>query len=52
MRELSYLNKGINIIIVDKRNKDEKGEFISDTFHSKEGLKEFIHFLMKLEKQL
>ena len=45
MRELSYLNKGINIIIVDKRNKDEKGEFISDTFHSKEGLKEFIHFL-------
>ena len=45
MRELSYLNKGINIIIVDKRSKDEKGEFISETFHSKEGLKEFIHFL-------
>ena len=45
MRELSYLNKGINIIIIDKRNKDEKGEFISETFHSKEGLKEFIHFL-------
>ena len=45
MRELSYLNKGINIIIVDKRNKDEKGEYISETFHSKEGLKEFIHFL-------
>ena len=45
MRELSYLNKGINIIIVDKRNKNEKGEFISETFHSKEGLKEFIHFL-------
>ena len=45
MRELSYLNKGINIIIVDKRNKDDKGENISETFHSKEGLKEFIHFL-------
>ncbi|OQD42132.1 DNA topoisomerase (ATP-hydrolyzing) subunit B [Croceivirga radicis] len=45
MRELAYLNKGITIIITDKRNKDEKGEFISETFHSQEGLKEFIKFL-------
>jgi DNA gyrase subunit B len=45
MRELSYLNKGIKIVIVDKRNKDDQGEFISETFQSKEGLKEFIHFL-------
>jgi DNA gyrase subunit B len=45
MRELSYLNKGIKIVIIDKRNKDEQGEFVSETFQSKEGLKEFIHFL-------
>ena len=45
MRELSYLNKGIKIEIIDRRRKDEKGEFISETFQSKEGLKEFIHFL-------
>ncbi|MEO2052628.1 MAG: DNA topoisomerase (ATP-hydrolyzing) subunit B [Allomuricauda sp.] len=45
MRELSYLNKGITITLTDKRNKDEKGEFISETFHSEEGLKEFIKFL-------
>ena len=45
MRELSYLNKGINIVIVDKRKKNDKGENLSETFHSKEGLKEFIHFL-------
>jgi DNA gyrase subunit B len=45
MRELSYLNKGIKIVIVDKRNKDDQGEFLSETFQSKEGLKEFIHFL-------
>ena len=45
MRELSYLNKGINIVIIDKRNKDDQGEFVSETFQSKEGLKEFIHFL-------
>ena len=45
MRELSYLNKGITIVMEDRRNKDEKGEFITETFHSQEGLKEFITFL-------
>lgn len=45
MRELSYLNKGITIILTDRRNKDEKGEFVSETFYSEEGLKEFIRFL-------
>ncbi|RKR12432.1 DNA gyrase subunit B [Maribacter vaceletii] len=45
MRELAFLNKGITITITDKRNKDDKGEFISETFHSTEGLKEFVKFL-------
>jgi DNA gyrase subunit B len=45
MRELSYLNKGITIILEDRRNKDEKGAFIKDVFNSEEGLKEFIRFL-------
>ncbi|MGB2403961.1 MAG: DNA topoisomerase (ATP-hydrolyzing) subunit B [Flavobacteriaceae bacterium] len=45
MRELSYLNKGITIVMEDRRHKDEEGAFIRETFHSKEGLKEFITFL-------
>ncbi|MCO6148727.1 DNA topoisomerase (ATP-hydrolyzing) subunit B [Flavobacterium sp. NRK1] len=45
MRELSFLNKGISITLVDKREKDDKGEFLSETFHSQEGLKEFVKFL-------
>ena len=45
MRELAYLNKGITISLLDKRIKDDKGEFIQETFHSEEGLKEFIAFL-------
>lgn len=45
MRELAYLNKGITITITDNRHKDEKGEFISETFYSEEGLPEFIRFL-------
>jgi len=45
LRELAYLNKGITITLTDKREKDEKGEFVGDTFYSEEGLKEFIRFL-------
>ena len=45
MRELSFLNKGITVVIVDKREKDEKGEYIAETFHSEEGLSEFIKYL-------
>ncbi|MGH1386591.1 DNA topoisomerase (ATP-hydrolyzing) subunit B [Kordia sp.] len=45
MRELSYLNKGITITLTDKRNKDEKGEYVGEVFHSDEGLKEFIKYL-------
>lgn len=45
MRELAYLNKGITITLTDRRNKDDKGEFVGETFYSEEGLKEFIRFL-------
>ena len=45
MRELSFLNKGITVIIVDKREKDDKGDYLSETFYSEEGLSEFIKYL-------
>ena len=59
LRELAYLNKGIRIILTDKRTlvdefaKDEAGESKatgrqvnrSDVFYSQEGLKEFITYL-------
>ena len=45
MRELAFLNKGIKVIIIDKREKDDKGEFITETFYSEEGLPEFIKYL-------
>ena len=38
MRELAYLNKGIRVTLTDKRNKDEKGEYISELFHSEDCL--------------
>jgi|TARA_B100000470_G_scaffold90800_1_gene70008 DNA gyrase subunit B len=46
LRELSFLNKGITVTLIDRRDKDKKsGEFQSEIFFSKEGLPEFIKFL-------
>jgi len=45
MRELSFLNKGLTIVLTDERTLNEDGTFVSETFHSEEGLKEFIKFL-------
>ncbi|MEJ2004679.1 MAG: DNA topoisomerase IV subunit B, partial [Cyclobacteriaceae bacterium] len=45
MRELAYLNAGIRIYLVDKREKDDNDEFRSDEFFSEGGLKEFVEYL-------
>lgn len=45
LRELAYLNKGITITLIDERVKDEAGKFLSETFHSEGGLKEFVEFI-------
>ncbi len=45
LRELSFLNKGITISILDKRRKEDNGEFVYEEFQSTEGLREFIRFL-------
>jgi DNA gyrase subunit B len=45
VRELSYLNKGITIHLIDEREKDEEGNYRKETFHSQGGLKEFVRFI-------
>jgi len=45
MRELAYLNKGITIVLTDKRNANDDGSPVNNVFHSEEGLPEFIRFL-------
>jgi DNA gyrase subunit B len=52
MRELSYLNKGITITLTDKRNTDDEGNFITETFYSDIGLPEFIKYLDNTREQL
>ncbi|MBX6330527.1 MAG: DNA topoisomerase (ATP-hydrolyzing) subunit B [Gemmatimonadaceae bacterium] len=48
LRELSFLNKGITIVLRDEREKQEKEE----TFHAKGGLKEFVAHLNANRKPL
>ncbi len=45
LRELAFLNKGITLKITDLREKDDAGNYLSNEFLSKEGLKEFVSFL-------
>ena len=45
LRELAFLNKGIRLTLTDKRQKDEADNYLSETFHSEEGLKEFVKYL-------
>lgn len=45
LRELAYLNKGINLTITDKRTTDETGNFIFEKFFSEKGLSEFVSYI-------
>ena len=45
LRELAFLNKGIRLSLTDRRERDDNGNFRSETFYSTEGLKEFVRYL-------
>ena len=47
LRELSYLNKRINIILNDLREKEEDGSNYTKTFYSEGGIVEFVEMLDK-----
>lgn len=45
LRELSFLNKGVKLTLIDKREKNDDGTDRMDEFYSEGGLKEFVRFL-------
>jgi DNA gyrase subunit B len=45
LRELAFLNRGITLELTDKRDILEDGSFRFESFHSEEGLKEFVQYL-------
>lgn len=47
LRELSFLNRGVRIILNDLREKEEDGSTYSKTFYSEGGIVEFVEMLDK-----
>ncbi len=52
LRELSFLNPGIKILLKDLRELDEKGEPRSDAFFSTGGLREFVQYMDSTREKL
>jgi DNA gyrase subunit B len=52
LRELSFLNPGIQITLKDLREKDEKGEARNDVFLSEGGLREFVNYIDATREKL
>ena len=45
LRELAYLNRGLELELIDERHKEEDGSFKKASFHSEGGLREFVEYL-------
>lgn len=52
LRELSFLNAGIKIKLIDHREQDENGQDLSEDFYSEGGLAEFVKYLDSTREKL
>ena len=52
LRELAYLNAGITLTLTDRRHVEDDGSFRTETFHSVEGLKEFVEYIDEAREKL
>ena len=52
LRELSFLNSGIKLNLIDHREQDENGADLTDEFFSTGGLKEFVLYLDSTRERL
>ena len=52
LREMSFLNAGVQITLTDYRTENEKGEPLHMEFYSEEGLPEFVQFLDKTRQPI
>jgi len=51
LRELSYLNKGIRIVMIDTREMTEAGQMPTETYYSEGGIVEFVQMLDRNAKR-
>ncbi len=52
LRELSYLNKGLRLSLVDEREQEDDGSFKTELFYSEGGLQEFVIYLDEAKTHL
>jgi DNA gyrase subunit B len=52
LRELAFLNKGIELTLIDEREKDDDGNFLKEVFYSTRGLVDFIDYLDATREKL
>jgi len=52
LRELAFLNAGLKLSLIDKRETDDDGNFKKENFFSEEGLKEFVEYLDGVREKL
>lgn len=52
LRELAYLNAGIRLTLTDRRVRREDGSYLSETYYSEQGLKEFVQYINKNKEGL
>ena len=52
LRELSFLNKGIELTLIDERETDDDGNFMKEVFYSTRGLVDFIEYLDETREKL
>jgi DNA gyrase subunit B len=52
LRELSFLNKGIELTLIDERETDDDGNFMKEVFFSTRGLVDFIEYLDETREKL
>jgi len=52
LRELAFLNKGIELTLTDEREKDDDGNFVKEVFYSTRGLVDFIEYLDETREKL
>ncbi len=52
LRDLAFLNAGINLTLTDMRQINENGEAKKETFYSKDGLSEFVQYIDSSKESL
>ncbi|MDO4671397.1 DNA topoisomerase (ATP-hydrolyzing) subunit B [Falsiporphyromonas endometrii] len=52
LKELAFLNAGLTLTLTDEREVDEAGNYKTETYHSDEGLKEFVAYLDRSKEPL